>query len=513
MDWTSGYITDVNYVYGYYHHLQPDLLKLACTNVGVAVAPLRGQLYYLELGFGRGLSINIHAAANHGVFWGNDFNPNHANEARALAAASGSGATLVDDSFAELAARRDLPEFDIIVLHGIWSWVSAENRRLIIDLISRRLRVGGIVYVSYNCFPGWAAAVPLKHLMGLYNEFVGAEATDSAAKVDGALKFVRDVVKADALYFAQNPAVAERLDSIERLDRNYAAHEYFAHDWDLMSFSDVERILGEAKLTFVASAHLPDHFDDINFSAEGAKLLADIQHPVLKQSVRDYMANLQFRRDIYIKGLRRLTPLERAEALQVQGFVLTTLPADVPLKMRGAFTEGILQEDIYRPLLEVLAENGHEPRSMRRIAGHKKLRSLSFAQVSEALVALTGSGHVSTARGATALTRARCRALNENICMRSRSTSDVGFLASPVSGSGIAVARMEQLFLLALGQGKKTYAELANDAWDVLQAQGHRVVKAGQAIDSAHENIAELSAAAREFLQRRLPILKMLEIA
>jgi hypothetical protein len=36
---------------------------------------------YLELGFGQGLTLNIHAAACPGEFWATDFNPVHASNA------------------------------------------------------------------------------------------------------------------------------------------------------------------------------------------------------------------------------------------------------------------------------------------------------------------------------------------------------------------------------------------------------------------------------------------------
>jgi len=65
-----------------------------------------------------------------------------------FADASGSGATLLEDSFAELAARPELPEFDIIGLHGVWTWISDENSRVIVDFIRRKLRAGGILYIS-----------------------------------------------------------------------------------------------------------------------------------------------------------------------------------------------------------------------------------------------------------------------------------------------------------------------------------------------------------------------------
>jgi predicted O-methyltransferase YrrM len=147
MDWRHGYITEPEYTRGYYRELCPGILRLACLSAGVA-PPVGKPLRYLELGFGQGLSLNIHAAAAPGEFWGTDFNPTQVAHARALAAASGSGVTLLDDSFVEFASRDDLPDFDVIGLHGIWSWISDENRKIIINLIRRKLRIGGIVYIA-----------------------------------------------------------------------------------------------------------------------------------------------------------------------------------------------------------------------------------------------------------------------------------------------------------------------------------------------------------------------------
>src|SRR5688572_10205841 len=189
-------------------------MRLACLSAGVA-PPANKPMSYLELGYGQGLAINIHAAANVGEFWGTDFNPSQAAHAKMLAKASGASATLLDDSFAELAARPDLPEFDIITLHGIWTWISDENGRIIVDLIRRKLRVGGLLYISYNCLPGWAPAVPLRHLMKLHADLAGE--AGMLGKVDGALAFAKQVVDSGALYFTANPVVGERLKAITQL--------------------------------------------------------------------------------------------------------------------------------------------------------------------------------------------------------------------------------------------------------------------------------------------------------
>jgi len=54
--WTSGYISNIGYTYGYYQELNPQHVKLAFLNAGL-VAPEFGTA--CELGFGQGLSANI----------------------------------------------------------------------------------------------------------------------------------------------------------------------------------------------------------------------------------------------------------------------------------------------------------------------------------------------------------------------------------------------------------------------------------------------------------------------
>lgn len=511
MDWTAGYVTEIEYTYGYYRELCPGVLRLACLSAGLA-PPSAKSLNYLELGYGQGLSLNIHAAANQGVFWGTDFNPVQTAHALAFAEASGASVTALNESFAELAARTDLPEFDVIALHGIWSWISDDNGRHIVDIIRRKLRVGGIVYISYNCFPGWAPAAPLRHLMKLHGDLAGAEATGMAAKVDAALAFAKQVVDSGALYFKGNPAVSERLTKITDQSRNYLAHEYFNKDWRITSFSELAETLEAAKLSFVASAHLIDHVDAVNLTPDGQKLLANVNHPVLRQSVRDYFVNQGFRRDIFMKGPRRLTSMENVEAMLSERFVLTTIAENVPRKVTGSLGEATLQDKVYDPVIAALAENKYSPKLLRELVVHPNIRSLQLGQVLQALVVLAGAGHVSLAQNASKQTKSQCAALNRYLCERSRGSSDIAFLASPVTGGGVIVPRFEQLFLLMEAPGKRNTQELAKFGWENLKKQNQLMMKDGQPLKTEAENLDEIAKLADTFL-KRLPILEAVSIA
>ncbi len=512
MSWTSGYISEIGYTYGYYRELNPGLMRLACINAGLAPPPAR-PLNYLELGYGQGVSINIHAAANPGNFWGTDFIPAQAAHAQTLAQASKSGAVLTDDSFIDFAARADLPEFDVIALHGTWSWVSDENRRTIVDIVRRRLRPGGILYMSYNCLPGWTVALPLRHLMALHVELAGTPDAGIIGKIDNAIAFTQSVVDSGAFHFRVNSPAVERLKAISGQERHYLAHEYFNRDWAVMPFSDVVRWLEDAKVSFAASAQLIDHIDAINLTPQWQQLLAGIANPVLRESTRDYLINHQFRRDIFIKGQRRLSPLERIEALRAQPFILLTRPEDIALKAGGCMGEVTLQEPIYRPLLELMAQGSYEPKTLGEIVDNKKMAGIPFEQVVVALLILSSIGHAHPTQPVTKQARERCVALNQYLCQRARSGSDISTLASPVIGGGVVVDRFAQLFLLAIQQGRKTIAEQAKFAWDTLSAQGHRLVKNGAPIPDAEQNLIELTQHATQFAEARLPPLRALGIA
>jgi SAM-dependent methyltransferase len=505
----SGYTTDIGYTHGYYREMTPAMLRLVCLSAGVAPPPA-GPLRYLELGFGQGLSLNINACAFDGEFWGTDFNPAHVAHARALADASGSGAILLEDSFAELAGRTDLPEFDIIALHGIWSWISEENRHLVVDTIRRKLRPGGLVYVAYNALTGWAPKLPLQHLMKLHAAFAGAEAKGALAQADEAVAFAKQLADAGAPFFRANPAVTEWLKTMAGQNRSYLVHEYFGEHWTPMAFAEVARSFEAAKLTFVASARLLDHVLALNLTPEAQALLATIQHPVFRESVREYFFNPHLRCDLFVKGARPLAPVEQMEALRAQTFALVRHPADVPMKVTGARGEANLQEQVYRPVVAALAEDPAAPKTLAEITGHPALRSLSFADIVEFIRILVGAGHVEPAQRPTERNEQRCAALNRHLLQRARTTGDIAFLASPVVG-GLMVSAAEQLMLLAAAEGrsgKEAHAAFLDEA---LVAQGRSVSKDGQVLQGEARK-AELLAQAAAFAEKRAGILQALRM-
>lgn len=508
-DWSAGYVADIGYTFGYYAELNPMRIRLAFLNAGL-VFPEVGHA--CELGYGQGLSTNIHAAASVTEWHGTDFNPAQAGFAQELAGAGSANVHLYDQPFAEFCSRDDLPDFDSIGLHGIWSWVSDDNRAVIVDFIRRKLKVGGVLYISYNTQPGWAAMVPVRDLLAQHNEVMQAPGSGIAARIDHSLEFVSRLFATNPTFCLANPQIVKRIDKMKEQDRNYVAHEYFNRDWVPMSFAAMADWLEPAKLNFACSAHYLDHIDSVNLSPEQRTFINDVSDPMFKQTVRDFMVNQQFRRDYWVRGARRLSPLDRFEQVRRQRVVLAEPRADVVLKVSGATGEASLQEAIYNPILDYLAD--HQPRSIAAIEKAMAEYQLSFSTVLEAVFVLLGGGTLYAVQDDAIIARARDQAaqLNLHLCKLARGSGDVGYLASPVTGGAIRVSRVAQLFLLARGAGLKTPAEWGRFVLDLFAQQGQRIVKAGKMLESNEEERAEMQSLVEVFATKFLPIYQALGI-
>lgn len=508
--WNEGYFTDEGYVYGYCREINPVFQRFCLLLRGYASLEST-DAYHCELGFGQGVSINIHAAANTGNYIGTDFNPTQAAHANALAATYNSTAKLYDDSFEQLLARDDLPQFDSISLHGIWSWVSRGNQHLIVEFARRHLKPGGLLYISYNCFPGWSPTAPLRKLFSLHDRFAGGSFRP-AERIDAALQFAEALLAAKPNYAKSAPNLEAKLQSVKGQNRQYVAHEYFNRDWDCMYFTDVVDALSPAKLDYVTTAAPLDAVDPLNLSAEGMDFLDSIDHPIMREQARDYFVNQPFRRDLYQRGASRLSPSEQRESMLNTRFVLLQVAESVSSTVNGPAGEAALQAEIYGPVLEALAAKAYVPKTLRQLSAALPL--MTYDALEQAVNVLVGMGAAAPCQSEAAekQVQARCSTLNLQLCKRALFNNQIQTLASPVTGGGVPVSRFQQMFLISIKQGKKQPAEWAQLAWDIIGDQGEGIIKDDKALTTAAENIAELNQQAEAFAEKSLIILKVLKI-
>ncbi|MEV4779073.1 class I SAM-dependent methyltransferase [Burkholderia sp. LMU1-1-1.1] len=508
-DWTSGYVADIGYTYGYYGELNPLRARLPLLTANLAL-PKSGVA--CELGFGQGVSTNVHAAGSGTRWYGTDFNPSQANFAQHLAESFSDGPQLFDQSFAEFCARDDLPNFDFIGLHGIWSWISDDNRATIVDFLRRKLNVGGILYISYNTQPGWAAMVPVRDLLNQHADVLAPPGAGVVARIEGALAFGKKLWAVNPAFARTNPQIADRLKNIDAMDRNYLAHEYFNRDWLPMSFADMASALAPAKIDFACSATYLDHLPKVHMTPEQIALLDELPDPVFRQSTRDFMVGQQFRRDYWVKGARKLSALEYGEQLRAQRVVMVVPRDSVTMTVQGALGEATLSDAIYRPILDLMSD--HQVRSVGEIEQALREHAIPLASLHQALMVLTEKAALAPAHDEATIASARPRTdqLNRVLLDRARGSADINYLASPVLGGAVALTRFPQLFILAIQAGKSSPEEWGAYAWQIIKAQGQSIVKAGQPLQGDQANLAELIAQATEFGRQRVAGLRALGV-
>lgn len=506
-DWSAGYVSDIGYTYGVYSELNPLRVRLAFLNAGLAFPEHANAC---ELGFGQGVSVNVHAAAAGAAWHGTDFNPVQAGFARELAAASGAAAHLADEAFAEFCARPDLPEFDFIGLHGVWSWVSDDNRHVLVDFLRRKLKVGGVLYISYNTQPGWAALCPVRELMTRHYATMTVPAAGTGQRIGQSLDFAAALLATNPGFVRANPNVPGRMELLQAADRAYLAHEYFNRDWQPMSFPALAEWLAPAKLEFACPATYIEHLDSAIVTPEQSRFLQGVADPALKQLAFDFMINQQFRRDYWVRGARRLAPLERVRLLRQQRVVLVMAPDDVVYTVQAGQIEVSLNEAMHRPVIEALA--GHRPRTVGELESACAAAGLTAVQTRQAVFQMAGTQQVQPAQDEAAVERAlpACRRLNDRLLALAEHGGEIHYLASPVTGGGIPVPRLHQLFLLGLSRGH-AQAELVAFAMALGGGQDLRKIH-GDAAGTADEQAALLERALGAFLRRRLAVLQALAV-
>jgi hypothetical protein len=237
--------------------------------------------------------------------------------------------------------------------------------------------------------------------------------------------------------------------------------------------------------------------------------LSGIGDQILRQSVRDYLVNQQFRCDVFSKGSRKLSTLEQRKAWAEQSFVLIKMTEQGSLKVITSRGAANLREEIYWPIIETLAQDSYSPKKLAEIAAHPKLKGISERSLIGALILLVGGGFVHPAQEPSKQALAQCGALNRYLCEQARSSGYMSLLVSPVSSCGVSMSQVSQLFLLAAYHGHKTPKDQASYVWEQLSSQGY---KSHKELETAEQNQEHLTQQAITVAERSTPLLKGLGV-
>ena len=315
-----GYATDIPYLRDFKPQLAPAWLDHVALVAGVEPPARKAGFAWCDLGCGQGVTANILAATHPGgTFHAIDAMPVHIDHARRLAGEAGIsnvGFHCVD--FAA-AVDLDLPLFDYIVTHGVYSWVDAANQRALRRFFDRRLKPGGLVYVSYNAMPGWVRDLPFQRLV---RELSRGSSGDSAAGADTALEIIRALAAAEVPALTPSFIVGELQQRPQDYTPAYLVHEFMPGAWQPLYVTEVRTAFKTIGLVPVGSATLIENLDSLVLSESARQMLGAISDTNLRELVRDFYLDQRFRCDVFARSNRRLGGEQRRDALLASTFAL-----------------------------------------------------------------------------------------------------------------------------------------------------------------------------------------------
>lgn len=463
--WSEGYVSDIEYVSGFYPEMSPmHLAWVALMNSRDCSIPLSPRRY-LELGSGQGLGLAILAASNPSTeFVGVDFHPGQISKAKILAVRAGlSNLEFHECSFQEFEQRPidAVGKFDIISMHGIYSWVSDKNRHHIGQILEKNLENGGLAYISYNCLPGWAAISPIQRLL---LEHASRSSGRSDTRAINALSYCKSFSAKEFGYFKQYESVSQRLKSISEDENRYLAHEYMNENWKPFYVTDVASDMMLSKLSFLGSANLADNIEAISLldPIPPSEFEAD---PLWNELMKDYISGKFFRRDVFIRGGASLSSNEFRSAVKGMRFSLLVDRSSTSLTFSGPTGPIVGDADIYTPIIDRLARGSA---TFEEIA-----RGRRDSAVFQALSLLLHSRQVAAMSKTPEGRWKAARQLNEQIVRAALDGRDYKAVAAPALGSGIVIGDLDILALNAIFDGHDpTGAQMAEYAHPYLSERG-----------------------------------------
>lgn len=352
-EWSRGYAADGSYRIAFQPEQTPAHLAMVCALAGVRWQ-LRERLQVADLGCGRGYVANTLAAANPGwTVLGIDHAPAHLAEARQTAEMAGlANVRFVEADLGAIDAAdlQRIEPLDVVMLHGVWSWVSDAVRNGIVRLLTQRLKPGGLVYVGYNALPGAAGDFALqrllRHLAGDAGGFPGA----SEAAAQRAMRELRGI--ATALPLPRTAMLQRLLADPPALEPAFVAHEFLTRHWRPVFHEDLCAALAEARLDFVGSCNLFEALPALFAEPDKLALLNAMTDAAAREFVKDLVLPRSFRADVFVRGARRIDPVAAVDAVPVAA--ARALPSTSPALGTGA-AQVALQQPVWDAVRDALS--------------------------------------------------------------------------------------------------------------------------------------------------------------
>lgn len=504
--WNKGYVSDTEYTYGYFPELSSERVKFLALINGKKVPNIGACC---ELGFGQGVSLLVNSAIDKAEWWGTDFNASQAASVDNMSKAAGLSTKIFADDFDHFSNRNDIPDFDYIVIHGIWSWIPEDARRSIVNFINKKLKIGGLLYLSYNSNPGWSVFSPVQKLILDYVKNELPAATLSTDAILKGLNFSERLLSQNSVFAKVNPHAQVRISKLKEHSPIYLAHEYLNECSTPMFFSEVSSNLFGTGLSFLCSSDWENNVLDLILDDEQQDFLNGIRSFPLRENAKDFLLNSFFRRDIWQRGNVSIDRFEQLNEFDRFKFIKLKNHSESELEVnsfRGKFS---INNEKYLQILNCI-----EVGKMANGAYIRKKLNIDQSNIESFLKMIVVLLH-SNLIELCVLNQEKNNEifkLNEVFRKSNNEAQKIQYLISPLTGQCYKVGRFNQILIEYYLKGNISSKELASRLYDHLASIGQSLQKEGKKITTDAEVKNLIEKMADSFIQSEVPRLKALEI-
>ena len=504
--WSHGYNVEVPYTYGYYKETSPLWIKWA-TYLGGRKPPKDEKIRVLELGCGQGYNLCMHASAfPNAEFLGIDFNPSHISHAEELTELTGlKNIKFIEGDFVELKNNfpKEYGKFHYVILHGIWTWISKNVRQAVVEILREVVLPGGLVYLSYNCQPGWLVGSIIREVLSNYYRMTQKPVLQA---IEEGFNILKSMEEMNALVFRALPQLKNRLETVTKQDRNYIVHEFINEAHKIFWVYEVIEEVMPAKLYYAASANLTDNYLPALLPENMRNFINSFPHPVFRLFLIDLFINQAFRRDIYQKGELRPFQIEQIQEIKnVKLICKEEPPKEFKFQIGIGEVEG--KREIYEPIMEELSKG---ERTIDQLLKAEKTKNIGIAPLVQALTMLLSKDLISLFNENNDISYTQ--SFNQSIAKLVCQGRPYNFLVSPITGIGFPVSNLEMIMLNLLSEGLYTVEQLSSGTLYWLKQQGRSLLKDGKPIENPKDEAEHMMELSKEFYEKRLPKLRSLKV-
>jgi methyltransferase-like protein/SAM-dependent methyltransferase len=239
--------------------------------------------------------------------------------------------------------------FDYIICHGVFSWVERAVQDKLLTIAASNLTPDGVVYISYNTYPGWHMREMVRHMMRYHAE----QFTEPHVQVEQARALLTFLASASKDAGPYNQLLTGEAERLGRSPDSYLFHEHLERTNLPMYFHEfierAERVglqyLSEAVVSEMLTSHFP-----ASVAATLERISPDLLH--LEQYM-DFARNRQFRQTLLchagLRPTRALSPDVLHGLMMSSPAESTTASPDLTPGVPVAFTSGTRRAEVASP--------------------------------------------------------------------------------------------------------------------------------------------------------------------